>query len=421
MSKVVTKCPGCGAVLSVRAEAVGRKAKCPKCQQIVRLLASTQESSSQLPQSEKKRPAAVSPQSTSSAPPTTPSVADRQPVAPSTPAAAAPAEKPVVPMAKVLSPTAGPAPGSPPQPGSPTAGPSANSGPAGEIQPFLSADLAPGDKFSPASLAAGSLPDAEIPRVKFRRRRSNPWPVVLLGIGALAVLALVVTLIVLLQQMGGRSAAGLPEIQFVNDAEIAVGQTVRIPISVIYPPQYSSYEKRQWKLQPADQNPPGVEWDTASGHLSWSPGTRDAGKSHLLSMQIENPDTREINLASFQVHVAALKAPLMAVVNYWDGRDQEVTLSLPSRQESRKADLIEVTVNGQLVRVFAFEAVEPAREFFQGLDPEEIDDATIIAGLAPPWRAYHQGSLVLITSTTSLEHEPAVKQWLEPQDPPAPE
>lgn len=430
MSKVAVDCPNCAATLTVPADVLGRKVKCPKCQEIVRLPAKPTASSAPAPAQVSGQPTVPAAPSASSAspelsrdprpktttprPPSTaktpaaaavaPAPVAPAPVAQAPVSAAAPAERvgataPVVPMAKVLTaPVAGAAP-------LPTVAPVAPAAPHSATEPLNLDALAPAvvDK----------------PRVKLRRRRSNPWPVVLLGVGALAVLGLVITFLVLYLPRGGAVAGpAVPEIQYVNDARTDVGQTVKIPIAISYPSQFSAEEKLRWQIQLGPENPAGAAWDATTGHLTWSPGTRDAGKSHTLSMTIQNTVTRELNQTRFQVHVPALAPSLMAALAFWEQAGMAFTASLPRAvpamaQAGMDASLVELQIAEHLVQVYGYPDAQTAQAKWAELTPDAYESLGLSTAFAGPISVAEREGAILVAETAALEALPSLRTWFE--------
>jgi hypothetical protein len=255
------------------------------------------------------------------------------------------------------------------------------------------------------------------PRLKIPRKQSNPWPVILLGTGALAVLGLIVMLLILFLPRDPSGGPKIPEIQFVADTRTEVGQTVRIPISVTYPSSYAQADKLRWQLRLGEQNPPGAEWDTASGHLQWSPGTREAGKSHSLSMVIQDTQTRESNLATFQVHVPALNPAIMAMLGFWERQGVPYSVTLPQPDTAldgtpNPATFLELQIDDHLVHVYAYPDVAAAAATYAVLE-QSAGELSGNASLTPPLRFMDRDGLIIITQESSVEAVPAIKAWFE--------
>jgi len=261
------------------------------------------------------------------------------------------------------------------------------------------------------------------PRVKLRRRRSNPWPVILLGVGALSVLGLVITFLVLyLPQGGGGAGPAVPEIQYVNDARSDVGQTVKIPIAITYPSQFSAEEKLRWQIQLGSENPPGATWDTTSGHLTWSPGTRDAGKSHTLSMTIQNTVTREVNQTRFQVHVSALAPALMAALAFWEREGVAFTASLPRAvpamaQAGVDATLVELQIAEHLVQVYSYPDAPTGQAKWGEITPDAYESLGLSTAFDSAITVTERDGAILVAETGALEASPVLQKWFE--NPPA--
>lgn len=271
----------------------------------------------------------------------------------------------------------------------------------------------------PLNLDALAPAVVDKPRVKLRRRRSNPWPVILLGVGALAVLGLVITFLVLYLPRGGPAAGpAVPEIQYVNDARTDVGQTVKIPIAITYPSQFSAEEKLRWQIQLGPENPPGAAWDVTSGHLTWSPGTRDAGKSHTLLMTIQNSVTRELNETRYQVHVPALHPSLMAALAYWEQEGTTFTATLPQAvpamaQAGVDATLVELQIAEQLVQVYAYPTAQAGKDKFAEMNPESYEVLGLNTSFTEPITVVERDGAILVAETAALEALPALKKWFE--------
>lgn len=405
MSKVAVDCPNCSASLTVPTDVLGRKVKCPKCQAIVRLPAKAAAIDSGAPGStastdSTRAPSVTAPAAASKANAPAPAAPAPAPAAP--PRANSPATTPtapVVPMAKVLTaPVSSAAPVSPVVPASPAA----------VISAAESLNL---DALAPAVV--------DKPRVKLRRRRTNPWPAILLALGALAVLGLVITFLVLYLPRGGPVAGpAVPEIQYVNDARTEVGQTVKIPIAITYPSQFTAEEKLRWQIQLGPDNPPGAGWDATAGQLTWSPGTRDAGKSRTLSMTIQNSVTRELNETRYQVQVPALHPGLMAALTYWEQEGTAFTATLPQAvpamaQAGVDATLVELQIAEQLVQVYAYPTAQAGKDKFPEISSESYEVLGLNTSFTEPITVVERDGAILVAETAALEALPALKKWFE--------
>jgi hypothetical protein len=425
MSKVAVACPNCSATLTVPADILGRKIKCPKCQEVVRLPTVSDpgpraaNSSLAGPQAREKplAPSAPSAVPTSAVPTSAPAGSHAPAGSPSgtQPARAkkivvakppepvndpdgVPAEKPPVPMAKVLSPERQPVAANPPIP-----------------VPLrdLKSDGPSFDELGATLAAVESKP-----RLKIPRKRSNPWPVILLGTTAVAMLGLIVMLLIVFLPRDPSGGPKIPEIQYVADSRTEVGQTVRIPISVTYPTGYSQTDKLSWQLRAGEQNPPGADWDAASGHLVWAPGTRDAGKSRSLSMVIQDTQTRESNLATFQVHVPPLAPSIMAAVDYWERQGVEFQVGLPRPDTvllgtEGPATLMEFEIAEHRVLVYAYPDLESAALAFSMLDQSTFEPSEEM-NLSPPLVFATRDGAIILAEESAIEANAAIKAWLEP-------
>ncbi len=434
MSKVSVACPNCSAVLTVPADILGRKIKCPKCNEVVRLPTAAERKAGGTPavhasdatgtpgSSSDSSKTASKPKSSKA--PSTPAIAPKTAESPGTvetpgsverPAGAPKANlvmaKPVVPMASVVVPDSVPA------------------ADASSKTPILSAGI--GEPVEPrergpsfSGLDSKLVAVTDKPRVKLPRKRSNPWPMILIGMGALSVLTLIVIVLVMYVPSGGGEGPAIPQIQFVSDSRTEVGKTVRIPIAVHYPAKFTDEDKRRWQLSVGQENPAGVEWDSATGHLTWSPGIRDAGKSHALTMMIKDSVTLEPNVVTFQVHVPALLPSIMTILAYWDFQGLDFTVSLPSESEAMgqgevAAKVVDLLIGEHLIRAFAFPNQEVAAMKFAEIDSAEIDQdvvesSEVVGGITPPWRFANRDGLILVTSQESLDAVPAIKAWFQP-------
>lgn len=415
MSKASVTCPNCSASLLVPTDVLGRKIKCPKCQEVVRLPLPSEIAPAAVRGPSTPEPPANSPVTT----PTNPSAASAPAVSPPSPSPTPttsdkPAEpvmaKPLVPMATVLPPDAMPV-ISKNQP-KPTPAPAASATPK--------VDEPHGSKETPPSFSGlDSKVAAEKPRVKIKRKHSNPWPIILLGVGALAVLALIVTLLILfLPTSLNDGGPSIPEIQFVNDATTEVGKSVRIPISVTYPSSYKAADKARWTFQVAPENPAGSAWDAATGFLTWAPGTQDAGKSHALAIIIQDSSTRETNRGTFQVHVPALSPGIMATMAYLGQNNMVFTASLPKAHEGMKhqetvPNLFELQIGNDRVDLYDYSSVEIATAKLAEIDESKLDELGLTASLSAPLSYVQSGGAILVTPTASLEASPSIKKWFE--------
>jgi hypothetical protein len=404
MFKVSVACPNCSASLTVPADVLGRKIKCPKCQEVVRLPTATDLKSLDLAESASV-PAVVPSKPATSGKQVSTGPAAARPTVPATtvvnpPAANPPGPimaKPLVPMAKVIAPAAvAPL----PEMTSPKDSPPNFSG--------LDSKIALEDK----------------PRVKLRRKQSNPWPIILLGVGALVVLGLIVTVLILvLPATTGGSGTNIPEIQYVKDSQTEVGKTVRIPIAVTYPSHFTSADKERWTLQVAPENPEGTAWDAAAGFLTWSPGTRDAGKSHVLAMTIQDSVTREVNRGTFQIHVPALTPGIMSALAQLAKNQVEFTATIPKPIEAMKhgestPNLVEFQIGTDRVDVYDYSSGEIASAKLLEIDDAKLEELGLTVNMTPPLRFEQRDGAIMIAPIAVIEASPSIKTWFDP--PPTP-
>lgn len=297
MSKVATRCPECQVNLKVRPDAIGRKVRCPKCEAIVRLDAAKEDE--------------ASPASTAQPGPALdnadPLPGDSQPAR----AAGLPMAKPV-PMAKLINPTA-----PVPAPAISLDSVSPNPSGTGGNQSPRNAEVGGGAAGAAAAWESpGGLAEMEShggvgqrPRVKFKRKRTNPWPTILLAVAAFAILGIVTLVIVIVQQNSpGTTTGGRPEIRFVNRSSVTVGQTVSIPIEVNYPGGWTPQQQSLWTVELAANQPPGVTFDAAASQVRWQPSPEAAGRTHLISVIVRDKQTGENNSTQFEVSVEASPA-----------------------------------------------------------------------------------------------------------------
>lgn len=411
MSKVSVPCPNCSALLNVPADVLGRKIKCPKCQEIVRLVTPTDVKSEPSPS-----PTAGS--NSATAIPSHPSPSHPSP----SPVAARPAgptmAKPIVPMATVIAPETMPVIAkAQPKPASAPAVTTSAVKSAGDV----TTEKAAAPNFS--DLDAKVAADAK-PRIKIKRKQSNPWPIILLGVGALVVLGLIVTLLILFlpKDFGGGGGPIVPEIQFVNDSQTEVGKSVRIPIAVTYPSSFSAADKERWTFQVAPENPEGTAWDAATGFLTWSPGTRDAGKSHALAIIIQNSTTRETNRATFQVHVPALSPGIMSALAQLNQNQVVFTASIPKAHEAMKhqetiPSLVEFQIGNDRVDVYDYSSVEIATAKLAEIDDGKLEQLGLTASMTPPLRYEQRDGAIMIAPIAVIEGSPSIKNWFDPPPP----
>ncbi|MBL8892116.1 MAG: hypothetical protein JNL67_19225 [Planctomycetaceae bacterium] len=318
--------------------------------------------------------------------------------------------KPIVPMATVVSTDSLPVINkAQPKPASTPTVPA----PPKESEPPVSKEAPPNFSGLDSKVAADK------PRVKIKRKHANPWPIILLGVGALAVLALIVTLlIVFLPKSLTNSGPSIPEIQFVNDATTEVGKSVRIPIAVTYPSSYTAADKARWTFQVAPENPTGSAWDAATGFLTWAPATRDAGKSHVLAIIIQDSVTRETNRGTFQVHVPPLSPGIMAAMAYLNQNNLVYSASLPKTHEGMKhqetvPNLVEFQIGNDRVDVYDFSTVEIATAKLAEIDDSKLEELGLTPTLSPPLRYVQRDGAILVAPTATLEASPALKAWFE--------
>ena len=234
------------------------------------------------------------------------------------------------------------------------------------------------------------------------------------------VLGLVVTLLIIFlpQNLGG-SGSTVPEIQFVNDSTTEVGKTVRIPISVVYPSTFSAAEKQRWSLQAAPENPAGAAWEADSGSLTWSPGTRDAGRSHTMAMTIQDTVTREINRGTFQVHVPPLSPGIMSALAQLNRNGATYTASLPKANEAMKHQEtiptgVEFQFGSELVFVYDYSSVEIATAKLGEIDESAYEALGLSPALTPPLRLEQRDGAIMVASAAAVESTPAIKTWFDP-------
>lgn len=249
---------------------------------------------------------------------------------------------------------------------------------------------------------------------------------ILLAVGALVVLGLIVTLLILfLPKDFAGGGPSVPEIQFVNDSQTEVGKTVQIPIAVTYPSSFSAADKERWTFQVSPENPPGTAWDAATGFLTWSPGVKDAGKSHALAMIIQNSVTRETNRATFQVHVPALSPGIMSAVAQLNQNQVVFTASIPKTSEVMKhqetiPNVVEFQIGNDRVDVYDYSSVEIATAKLAELDDTKLEEMGLTAAMTPPLRYIQRDSAIMIASTAAIEASPEIKNWFDPPPPPTP-
>ncbi len=448
MSKVSVACPNCSAPLTVPTDVLGRKIKCPKCLEVVRLPAqgelpgatATVKPNPAPVAGSKTTPTTASPSPTSPTPtnpspvptnpipsPASPASSNPSPVpaspAPVSPAPVSPAApimaKPILPMATVVTPGTLPVISKTP----------AKTVPTPTVVPTDSAAPAasPTTKEAPPNFSGlDSKVAADKPRIKLKRKQANPWPMILLAVGALVVLGLIVTLLILFLPkdfVGG--GPSVPEIQFVNDSQTEVGKTVQIPIAVTYPSSFSAADKERWTFQVSPENPPGTAWDAATGFLTWSPGVKDAGKSHALAMIIQNSVTRETNRATFQVHVPALSPGIMSAVAQLNQNQVVFTASIPQTSEAMKhqetvPNVVEFQIGNDRVDVYDYSSVEIATAKLAELDDTKLEELGLTAAMTPPLRFIQRDTAIMIASTAAIEASPEIKNWFDPPPPPTP-
>ncbi|MDP1562479.1 MAG: hypothetical protein Q8M16_13960 [Pirellulaceae bacterium] len=326
--------------------------------------------------------------------------------------------KPIVPMATLIAPES--------MPVIAKVQPKPAVAPAVTTSTVKSAGDATAEKAAPpnfSDLDAKVAADAR-PRIKIKRKQSNPWPIILLGVAAVVVLGLIVTLLILfLPKDFGGGGPSVPEIQFVNDSQTEVGKTVRIPISVTYPTSFSAADKERWTFRVAPENPEGTAWDPATGFLTWSPGTRDAGKSHAVAIIIQNSATRETNRATFQVHVPALSPGIMSALAQLTRNQVVFTASIPKTHEAMKhlesiPSLVEFQFGNDRVDVYDYSLVEIATAKLAEIDDAKLEELGLTASMTPPLRFEHRDGAIMIAPIATIEASPSIKTWFDP--PPSP-
>ena len=270
MTKLPIPCPNCHKTLKVSPEILGRKVRCPGCQETFRLPAEEPTRTLELPtQPNEEKPNKQQP---TAATDRSPAPAVRENAESPSPADAA--EAAPMPMAKLIP-----------------------KGPAAK-----SADN------EPLALPTG-LDTAEIttPKVKFKRKRSNPWPTIILAVVALSILGVAVTVIAIMQGNGSTStASNLPELLYVNDANVSLGQTAIIPVKVQFPPQMTIEQTQQWEIQLTDNAPDGATYDPESESIRWTPTFRQAGTAQSIEAKIVDKVSGQSNVARFQVVIAPI-------------------------------------------------------------------------------------------------------------------
>gem|GEM_PF-2057271 len=438
MSKIATTCPSCQADLKVPPDAMGRKVKCPKCKAVVRLpaldspTASTAKSkpndskpSESKPNESKPNeskpneskpnessPPAVSGQPLPNPKQTTAQVPSRSPSAnvpvvaqpsvkkprqeksaPETQAGNSPLvmAKPIVPMAKLISPKAV---------GVSDGGANPSDASLQTNAPSLNVSL------------GGSVPANQAQRVKFKRRRTNPWPTILLAVGAFGILGLAVVIISLMQ--GGRSAttaSGMPEFQYVADSKIDLGKTVLIPVAVVYPTGMSEEQKMLWKVRLGEENPADAKWDAANSQLAWSPQPDDAGKTHSLSLIIQNTATSELNLGKYQVAVPTLPLGATEVYSWLKEKAAQATVTPPASTSVLSGTWMTFSIDGNLVIAFVYNDPVVAANDFAQLQEKPGSIADVVAKLGKAYVGIKVGSAILIATQNSAEMNDQLKDY----------
>lgn len=384
MSNANVTCPNCSASLNVPSEVLGRKIKCPKCQEVVRIPAPAEIS-------------AAGGRGQSGAP----AAGNRAAAArPQTPKPGPAMAKPVVPMAV--------APAS--VPGASKAQPKPASAPSGSAA-----------QENPPSFSELDSQVAEKPRVKNKRKQANPWPIILLGVGAVTFLIVIVAfLIIFLPKVGSNSGGpSSPEIQYVNETTTEVGKSVSIPIVVTYPKSYTASDKERWTLQVAPENPTGSTWNPATGSLTWAPTTRDAGKSHVLGIIIQDSANKDANnRGTFQVRVPALSPGIMAALSHLNNKKVTYTVSLPKKHTGMKHEetvpiLVEFQIGKERVDLYDYSSAEIAKAKLAVIDDTKFEELGLTPALTAPLSYVRRDGAILVAPTASLEASEFIKKWFD--------
>lgn len=391
MSKIQVSCPACQRKLKVSPEVLGKKVRCPACKEVVRLTPAGEPpvpldpTQSPNPPGARQTENSVSVEAADS-PATVPADSRKPGNQPRSAAdSAAPeyvAQDPVVPMAKLL------------QPSAPAAGESSIP-PAG------------------AQVAVSDLQIGEKPRVKFKRKRSNPWPTILLGVVALTVLGIAVTFIAIMQGGASQSAASdLPTIRYVNDAKVELGQTATIPIKVDFPDWMTMEEARKWNIEVGKTSPDGVSYDKESEAMTWTPGFRDAGNTGVIEAVIRNPENGKTNVARFQVQVAAIPLGSQQVhtkVEQWNDAGRDVTLGSARPVSGPVGTYHDLELDGTKFRVFVYndpDSAIAAAETLRGAEPETVSES-----LTAPLEIQASQSVVLVGNAEQVRQNADLANW----------
>jgi hypothetical protein len=152
--------------------------------------------------------------------------------------------------------------------------------------------------------------------------------------------------------------------------------------------------------------------------LTWSPGTRDAGKSHTLSMSIQNTVTREVNQTRFQVHVPALAPSLMAALAFWEQAGVAFTASLPRAvpamaQAGVDASLVELQIAEHLVQVYGYPDAQTGQAKWAELTPDAYESLGLSTAFTAPITVAERDGAILVTETAALEASPLLRAWFE--------
>lgn len=392
MSKIQVSCPACHRKLKVSPEVLGKKVRCPGCKEVVRLTttepldagsAVRAPANEQRATDEEPAAAAVSEPATRPAPADSGAASGEQ-----LPSNEPSGQEPVVPMAKLIQPAA--------------------ASPSGAL-------ANPGNAPGNVSSGETDIQIGEKPRVKFKRKRSNPWPTILLAVVALTVLGIAVTFIAIMQGGASQSAAtDLPTIRYVNDANVELGQTASIPIKVDYPDWMTMEQSRKWNVEIGESSPAGVEYNKETETMTWTPGFRDAGKTGVIEAVVQHPETGKSNVARFQVIVAAIPLGSQQVhekVEQLANAGRQALLGSPRPVAGSLGLYHDLELDGTSIRAYVHGDPVSAAAAADAL--KQADPQSVVESLTVPLEIRVAESVVLVGNKEQVQQNVDLSAWFD--------
>lgn len=260
--------------------------------------------------------------------------------------------------------------------------------------------------------------EASVPRVKFRRKRFNPWPTILLALIALSILGTVVTFIAISQnrQASAINPNALPEIVYVQDANISLGQTANIPVEVQFPAGMPEAQRQAWQVKLGAEAPAGASYQADSQTITWTPTYKDTGRGHTIETLIVDPTSQRSNVMRFQVVVAPISSGLTQLYAWKEQTEADgtkVQIGPETTVPGMPVPFRDVTFDRVTIRAFPFNDAETAAAQPSRLEGEETLRDLATRDLETPLVIVANESLLLIANQESVSQNLLAASWLK--------